>query len=465
MNSLFTYYKNNKSELFYFIFLVPLWINSSSISLRTTDGIVYAQIAKEMYLKNIFEWVSLTWPMGQFYDHPHFLMWMNAISFKILGVSTFSAVLPTLILSSLIILVYFKMTHEFLGEKSGIIFLTMIFFDHLFIKYGRGPMLEVPLMLFLSLSLYFILRYVKKEGKVKNALYSGLSITGAIMSKGIVGIMPLGVCFIFIMIVSTGSLRDKVNLYLKWLTVVLAVIITILGLIDLWHFLVVGNSFWKTHFNKQIIYSINGRQTGGFFPIFFYIKRYYERFIPFSFLATFSMIYFFIKIEKFKEHRDFVILGLIYLFGMFFGFSISKHSAPWYINIHFMGTWLIVGGVAAHLLAEKINLNKYKNYFIKIILFLLVISSFFPALFYKDRMAENFFKHSSKYEILTKNKRVADCVTFDTWKAPFFISFYLGAKRVECNEMANFKVINSKQMDSENGEVLYSYDQLHLVRN
>ena len=464
----FMHLKNNNWIIFAVI--APTWVASSSVVLSSIDGIVYAQVAKELSQKPLWEWSSLSWHGNPFYEHPHFLIWMIAIFFKFFGISTFVAVLPILLLSSLTIACFYFIIKEFFSdEKSTLIFFTIILLDFVFIKYSRRIMLEVPLMFFFSLSLLFIARYAKNPSLKTNAIFLGGSVFGSIMSKGIVGLMPLGVGFLYFMFSSDSNWKVKIKNCARWLSIALATTIPLLVIVDLWHYFVTGESFWKNYIFKQVLYSIKGRGGDGFWPILFYLKIYLSRYIPWGWIATISpLIFFSMKTTPIYIRKPFY-LGMLYLLCMFAGFSISKHSAPWYINIHFLGTWLLAGSCIV-LFKEKLRTLYLKRAILSLTTITLVTSSFFPSLFSKgnNRFIENYFIEISRYKHLTKGKEVADCINLDPWKGSFFISFYLDAKKVTCKKRnSHFILLKSEQIvkRKQPHTILYSRGNTHFVRN
>ena len=53
---------------------------------------------------------------------------------------------------------------------------------------------------------------------------------------------------------------------------------------------------------------------------------------------------------------------------------------------------------------------------------------------------------------------IADCVGVEPWKGPFFLSFYLGAHKVECADpAARLKIVDNRNYVTESGyRLVYS---------
>ena len=456
----------NVNFLFPIALTFPLWLQSTSVVLRSTDGIVYALVAKELSRLPMADWGVPTWFGNAFYEHPPLFLWFMALFFKVFGVSTYAAIVPALILASLTILVFYLVVKELVGEKLSFIFLAVAFFDYSFIKYSRNPMLEVPLTFFLTLSLLFIIRYSKRPSK-KNACLSGLAVAGALATKGIVGLLPVGMYFLFCLFDRKNSLRESLKCYLVWLGCVSVISIGVLGAIDLWHFSLSGVSFWKTYLLGQVFHSVQGRGGGQVFPIILYLKPYFAKFVPNAYLALAALGLFFVKRRYFAESKNALLWGASYLLCLFFGLSLAKHARDWYINIHFPGTWLMIGSMLCAFVGKKsFDEQHFKKIIVGLSLCLCVFCAFFPILTSRERTIPTFFEKAAQYSHLTKGKRVGDCINLDSWKGRFSMAFYLDAKIAPCHEQTEFLLTTSRQLLNRRGpyQLLFSHKDLHLLQ-
>ena len=452
--------------LFPVALVFPLWLQSTSIVLRSTDGIVYALVAKELAHMSIFDWGVPTWFGNAFYEHPPLFLWFMALFFKIFGVSTYAAIVPALILASLTVLTFYLVVKELVGEKLSFIFLAVAFCDYSFIKYSRNPMLEVPLTFFLTLALLFTIRH-SKSPTVKNAFLSGLAMAGALATKGVVGLLPVGMYFLFCLFDRKNSLRESLKRYFVWFGCASVISIIILGAIDLWHFSLSGVSFWKTYLLGQVFHSVQGRGGGQIFPIILYLKPYFAKFVPNAYLVLVALVFFFAKRRYFTESKNAFLWGISYLLCLFFGLSLAKHSGDWYINIHFPGTWLMVGSLLCAFFGKKsFNEKRFKKVMLGLSLGLCVFCAFFPALTSKERTVPAFFEKAVQYSHLTAGKRIGDCINLDSWKGRFTVAFYLDAKIAPCHDQTEFVLTTSRQLAGrlDSYELLFSHQDLHLLQ-
>ena len=60
---------------------------------------------------------------------------------------------------------------------------------------------------------------------------------------------------------------------------------------------------------------------------------------------------------------------------------------------------------------------------------------------------------------------LADCISVEPWKGPFFLRFYLGAHKVECADpVARFKLIDNRKYVTESGyRVVVSQQPFSIV--
>lgn len=127
-----------------------------SSSLVSWDEAWYAGIARNMIKSG--DWMNMTWNGTPYFDHPPAGFWLQAISFKILGISAFSARLPSAICAILaMILIYFlgkRLFNRGVGFISAVALSTAIWFTY----RARSADLDLPLTLFFVSSIYFAIK-------------------------------------------------------------------------------------------------------------------------------------------------------------------------------------------------------------------------------------------------------------------------------------------------------------------
>jgi 4-amino-4-deoxy-L-arabinose transferase-like glycosyltransferase len=164
------------------------------------DGVWYAVIARNLAEGNGSYWYpqfSQT-IFSSFHEHPGFVFWLQSFFFKILGDSfwterIFSGI-QYLFNLILIILIWKKI---FLKSKIGYQdywFVPILFWQFNILTYLYQPanLLDSSLSIFCLAAIYFLIDEQQAKGSKWKILLAGFFIVLAILSKGVVGLFPLG---------------------------------------------------------------------------------------------------------------------------------------------------------------------------------------------------------------------------------------------------------------------------------
>jgi 4-amino-4-deoxy-L-arabinose transferase-like glycosyltransferase len=179
------------------IALAAVWIlhNLSSGSLPPFDDTTYALIAKTIVKTG--DWITMRW-----LDIPYFFsgkpplnFWLTAFFYKILGISEFSSRLSTALHGIVgIAVVYF--IGALYSRRVGLISAALLISFPDYFRLSQSAMLDIPLTVYMSLSLLFYLRACRHLS-TKYCCLSGVTCGLAIMTKSVVGIAPLFVICLF----------------------------------------------------------------------------------------------------------------------------------------------------------------------------------------------------------------------------------------------------------------------------
>ncbi|MDR3583690.1 MAG: glycosyltransferase family 39 protein [Candidatus Pacebacteria bacterium] len=153
-----------------------------------TDEAIYGQVARESLLSHSFlilHWQGLLW-----FEKPPLFIWLTALAFKLFGFSEAAArVFPGLFSLASTAILYFLARDIFkskmAGFFSGFIFLTIPLI-HL---YSRSAMMDIPVGTFDILTVWGIWKIF--HGETKWWLTVGLSLGLSVMTKSVVGFLPL----------------------------------------------------------------------------------------------------------------------------------------------------------------------------------------------------------------------------------------------------------------------------------
>lgn len=157
------------------------------------DSSFYSTISQNIIRTG--NWIDLQYATGKPFegDHPPLVFWAVALFMKIFGESVFSAVFFSLLCGTLTCAVVFfigtMLKNDIVGFLSGMGLLLTRYVT----RVARHNTLEIPLMLFVALAVLFLILALKKH-KAYYILF-GVSVGFAVLTKGVVGLFPLGICF------------------------------------------------------------------------------------------------------------------------------------------------------------------------------------------------------------------------------------------------------------------------------
>jgi 4-amino-4-deoxy-L-arabinose transferase-like glycosyltransferase len=164
------------------------------------DGVWYAVIARNLAEGNGSYWYpqfSQT-IFSSFHEHPGFVFWLQSFFFKILGDSfwterIFSGI-QYLFNLILIILIWKKIFPKSKIGYQDYWFVPILFWQFNILTYLYQPanLLDSSLSIFCLAAIYFLIDEQQAKGSKWKILLAGFFIVLAILSKGVVGLFPLG---------------------------------------------------------------------------------------------------------------------------------------------------------------------------------------------------------------------------------------------------------------------------------
>jgi 4-amino-4-deoxy-L-arabinose transferase-like glycosyltransferase len=183
---------------------------------------VHAEAAREMALGG--DWVTLHINGGdgargfRYLEKAPLMYWCTAVSFKLFGVSEWSARLPIALGVLALLLMTYRLGRRAYGEEGG-------FYSALALATGFGPFIFTRIMipdmavaLWLAIGFDFfltVLEQIEAGQKASTWLCWGIAASMAlnVLTKGLIGLVfPLGTIFIFLLL--TGRLRFLLKLHL-----------------------------------------------------------------------------------------------------------------------------------------------------------------------------------------------------------------------------------------------------------
>lgn len=170
--------KLNKNCILLFLFCLVLYGTFSQlIPLLDPDEPVYGETAKEMLATG--DWISPR-IYGEFwYDKPPLFYWLEAISFSVFGVSTWSARLPSFLLGAVTPIYLYLSTRNLLGEKAALRGAFICATSLEIIVLSRSAVTDTVLTLSLTVALISFLR--------KEYIPAYIACGLALLAKGPIG--------------------------------------------------------------------------------------------------------------------------------------------------------------------------------------------------------------------------------------------------------------------------------------
>ena len=362
----------------------------SVAELQPLGSAAHAAISREILRTG--DWLTLHWPYCEefkdFYQFPPLFFWLQAITFKIFGISDTTAKYVSSFFGVLVILLTFFLA-KIISDDDYIAFLsslTLILHPYFF-RHARKCELETGLIFFVTLAILFFVISEKKQ-KPWLLILSGISSGLGFLYKGPPAYCVLGVVFLYYVL--TKQYKKLLNSY--FILFILTAITIPLSWIIL-QLVYKGNDVIEKFFINQILWSIKGRGVKYtsllekiknylfFFPAFF---SYY---LPWSITGIFGII----KVIKEKSKLFYILL--LWIIIVWIGFTIPGYKDDYYLLAFWPG-WAVFNGYIFSLWTYRIKDNLIKIFAVLSLIFALV-TFFTPIKFDKIRNPE--FKILGKY--------------------------------------------------------------------
>jgi len=227
------------SALFFFIPFL------GSVHLFDWDEINFAESAREMLVTGNFSRVQIDF--HPFWEKPPLFFWMQALSMKVFGINEFAARFPNAVIGILSLLVLYFIGKSLFDEKFGLIWALAYmgsFLPHLYFKSG---IIDPFFNFFIFLGVFFIYKSITDTTDGRGfgyALFAGISIGLATLTKGPVGLLVAGLStFVYWITLKFKRITSVKNIFVFALSC--------LAISSLWFGLeMINNGFW---FLKEFI--------------------------------------------------------------------------------------------------------------------------------------------------------------------------------------------------------------------
>lgn len=177
-----------------------------AVHLFDWDEINFAECAREMLVSNNFNAVTINFE--PFWEKPPLFIWMQALSMKVFGVNEFAARFPNAICGIISLIAFFNIGNKVYNKEFGLLWVLAYagsFLPHFYFKSG---IIDPWFNLLIFLSLYHLYRFTLNS-KTTSLIVSGFLLGLAIITKGPVALLIVGICVIVYTILHTFPFSFK----------------------------------------------------------------------------------------------------------------------------------------------------------------------------------------------------------------------------------------------------------------
>src|SRR5262245_38669112 len=202
---IFDRFFEKKQYQFWILFITSSILLLTSLrkgGLSGYDDAFYAHYGKQMI--GAGDWWSLRLNGYHIFEFPPLFPWMEALSMKVFGITDFAAKVPAAVSGLItIVLTYLIAKELFTSPWAPIFSMAIMSSTQIFIKYAMHSMTDAPFTFFFTLALYLYLKGLNKPGYF---LLSGVAIGAAILTRSVLGIIPLGIIFLHLIVTGRHEL-------------------------------------------------------------------------------------------------------------------------------------------------------------------------------------------------------------------------------------------------------------------
>ncbi|MBU1970674.1 glycosyltransferase family 39 protein, partial [Patescibacteria group bacterium] len=347
-----------------------LFFNLGKNHLIPYDEAIYAKVSQNIL--NGHDWLTLTWAGDSpWFEKPPLYFWLSAFSMQLFPGSPELAVrLPSAIFGFLSVLLVYAFGKKLFGKTAGFIAGFCLLTTFHFLYYARLGMLDVTCSFFILLSLVLYYSAIK-EVSLKKLILAGVAIGLAVLTKGVVGLIPLAIVGLYEAFGLVGQKISPATLMRPAAKVVI-LFLTAAVIFLPWHWAMYqlhGRAFLDTYFGYHVLNRATLETEDKTGPIYWYIvvlkvsmRLWFGALIP-------AFVYVIFRVFRQQDDRRKLGFILLWALGVFALFSWSKSKLVWYIMPIYPALALMVGYFYATVLDwldQKLSPAKYiSSFFLK----------------------------------------------------------------------------------------------------
>jgi hypothetical protein len=159
------------------------------------DEINFAEASREMLATGNFIIPQINF--APFWEKPPLFFWLQVLSMKAFGVNEFAARFPNAVCGIVTLLLFFRLGKQMVNQQFGLIWVLVYIGSMLPHLYFKSGIIDPWFNLFIFLSIYQLSNYSNTENRnsTKAVLLAGLFAGLAVMTKGPVAVLIVGLCY------------------------------------------------------------------------------------------------------------------------------------------------------------------------------------------------------------------------------------------------------------------------------
>lgn len=291
------------------------------------DEGIYAQVARESGLSPNLKWNDQPW-----FEKPPLLFWLTSLSFSLGGETELAARFWMPILGLISLAFTYLIIKIRSNSKTALLSLTFFFLAPLFLARSRGLNTDILLLALSLTAFYFLTRIEQKLDQQKSLkfvdyLLPSLAVGLAIMSKGILGFLPLAIWLGYLLLANRKVLLGNIKV---WIIITLLVFLVAAP----WHIYMLirfRGDFWQVYFNEHVLRRLSQ-------PIEYHFggKLYYIKFLIGEFgwwllpIVAGGLSGFLTLLRQGKNNQN-IIFFFFWGALVFLLFTFSQTKLSWYI--------------------------------------------------------------------------------------------------------------------------------------
>lgn len=161
------------------------------------DDAVYAYEGREMVQTG--DWWNVRFNGHLNFEYPPLFLWLEAGSFKLLGISDGAAKFPSALLGFATILLVYFLTLELTGQPWLSLWAMLVLAStQFFLKNATHAMTDVPFTFFFTSTIFFYLKGLKKKVYL---LLLGLPLGLALLTRSVIGFIALAIILVHLLLI------------------------------------------------------------------------------------------------------------------------------------------------------------------------------------------------------------------------------------------------------------------------